>query len=381
MIFIQINFWIISNPQWYSYTRILRGIILENKYEIVKNGIKDAIISGEYQISDKLPTESELMQKFSVSRYTVRRAIGDLQNEHFVYRIQGGGMYVDDWQKQRNDQSNNKMIGIITTHIADYIFPNIISGIDRVVSNNGYSIIISNTHNNHDKERQSLIRMLDNDVDALIVEPTQSALENPNADIYERIKQSGLPLLFINATYRDLDFPSIGNEDKLAENQLIEKLFDKGHERILGIFQVDDMQGVHRMDGFVQAYQNHPDLSFESQILMYQSNDDMTKIFKKIVDILSEKDRPTAVACYNDQLAIQVIDVIKSLDLKVPNDVAVVGFDDYQLSKYIDPALTTVVHEKEKMGVDAGEMILKMLRGSEVQSISYQPELIIRDSI
>lgn len=353
---------------------------MENKYEIVKQGIKNAIISGEYHVSDKLPTESELMGRFNVSRYTIRRAIGDLQNEHFIYRIQGGGMYVDDWQTERVVQVNNKMVGVITTHIADYIFPNIISGIDRVVSNNGYSIIISNTHNNHDKERQSLIRMLDINVDALIVEPTQSALPNPNLDIYRRIKESGIPTLFINAHYADLDFPYIGTADTTAEQQLTEYLLKQGHKRILGIFQIDDIQGVHRMNGFVQAYSKHSEISYLSEIVMYQSSDEMAKIFDKISTMLARKDRPTAIVCYNDQLAIQLIDVIRSLDLKVPGDVAVVGFDDYQLSKFIEPSLTTMNHEKEKMGIDAGNMIIKMIQNEDVESMIYQPEMIVRKS-
>ena len=125
----------------------------EIKYEVVKKGIKEAIERGDYQVGEKLPTESDLMAKYQVSRYTVRRAVGELQNDHYVYRIQGGGMYVDDWQDSSTKRIiNNKMIGVITTHLADYIFPSIISGIDRAVSARGYSLIISNTHNNREKD-------------------------------------------------------------------------------------------------------------------------------------------------------------------------------------------------------------------------------------
>ena len=100
----------------------------EIKYEIVKKGLKEAIERGDYQVGDKLPTESDLMAQYQVSRYTVRRAVGELQNDHYVYRIQGGGMYVDDWQDSVQKRTiNNKMIGVVTTHLADYIFPSIIS--------------------------------------------------------------------------------------------------------------------------------------------------------------------------------------------------------------------------------------------------------------
>lgn len=61
------------------------------KYETVKQTLRNEIIDGKYKINEKLPTESELMKRFDVSRYTIRRAVDDLENEHYIYRIQGGG--------------------------------------------------------------------------------------------------------------------------------------------------------------------------------------------------------------------------------------------------------------------------------------------------
>lgn len=67
------------------------------KYENVKKSIIREITSGQYKVGDKLPTESILMTRYAVSRYTIRRAMGELENEHYIYRIQGGGMFVEDW--------------------------------------------------------------------------------------------------------------------------------------------------------------------------------------------------------------------------------------------------------------------------------------------
>lgn len=351
---------------------------MASKYETVKQGLKTTIIAGN--TGDKLPTESELMAQYQVSRYTIRRAVGELENERYIYRVQGGGMYINDWQTGSVRKTKNKMIGVIITHIADYIFPSIISGIDHVISDNGYSMILSNTHNEHEKERQSLINMLENNVAALIVEPTQSALPNPNVDIYEKIKASGIPVVFIDAHYNDFDFPYVETEDLDAEQQLTEYLFSLGHEKVLGIFQIDDLQGVHRMDGFIQAYRKHPKISYLSEMLMYQSSDKMANIFDRVSEIFRRDDRPTAITCYNDQLAIQIIDVIKSLDLRVPEDVSIVGFDDYQFSKGIQPSLTTIVHPKDQMGIDASTLLMKMINHEPVKSIIYPLKLKVRDS-
>lgn len=353
---------------------------MATKYETVKQKIRDNISSGKYQPGDQLPTESELMKKYSVSRYTIRRAMGELENEHFIYRVQGGGMFVENWRK-RDKPLNQKVVGVVATHLADYIFPSIISGIDRTLSSQGYSILLGNTHNDHDQERASLQRMLDSNVDGLILEPTQSARPNPNQDLYHQIEASNIPAMFIDAHYDNSPLPYIDTADRETEEKLINLLFDHGHERILGIYKVDDMQGVGRMQGYMDAYMSHPEASLKSNVIMYQSSDDVVQIFSKIAEYLKNDKRPTAIACYNDQLAIQVMDVVRSLGLKIPDDVSIVGFDDYLLSAYILPGLTTAAHPKDKMGMDAGNMILQLIKGQKVESKIYHPEIVERDSV
>lgn len=354
---------------------------MTTKYEKVKTNIRELIKSGQYEVGKQLPTESDLMKKYQVSRYTIRRAMGELENEHYIYRIQGGGMYVDNWQEAQNQKPNNKVIGVITTHLADYIFPSIISGIDRAIASSGYSILLSNTHNDQKQERQSLNQMINSDIDGLIIEPTQSALPNPNNDLYVKLRNSKFPTIFINAHYDNSSFPYLDVADRETEHKLINTLFDAGHRRILGVFKVDDMQGVDRMRGYLDAYTDHPKSLLQSDLVMYQSSDDVTNIFAQIARRLQVDQRPTAIACYNDQLTIQVMDVVRSIGLHIPTDVSIVGFDDYQLSAYVLPGLTTAAHPKNKMGMDAGTMILQRIAGKKVDPIIYHPKIIMRKSV
>lgn len=123
--------------------------------------------------------------------------------------------------------------------------------------------------------------MLDMKVAGLIIEPTQSALPNPNLDLYQEIKKRQIPTIFLNATYPDLDFPALVVNDKPAEKQLIEHLFIQGHHNILGIFQVDDQQGVARMNGYLEAYQNNSKYALDSQIIMYHASDPLELLEKR----------------------------------------------------------------------------------------------------
>lgn len=156
---------------------------------------------------------------------------------------------------------------------------------------------------------------------------------------------------------------------------------DQGHERILGVFQVDDVQGVNRMNGFINAYQAHPQITLKSNIVMYRSTDPIKEVLAQVEQHIRTDKRPTAIVCYNDQLAIQVIDLVKSMDLSIPDDISITGFDDYQLGRYMDPAITTMVHEKERMGHDAARLLINMIEKEPAESIMYDPELIVRNSV
>ncbi|WEV38911.1 GntR family transcriptional regulator [Lactobacillus sp. ESL0680] len=354
---------------------------MKSDYLTIKETLKKEITFGHFQINQKLPTETELMQQFNKSRYAVRKALTELQNEHLIYKVQGSGMFIQDWNKKWQVNPESKTIGLICTHIADYIFPKIISQIDNEISEKEYSLLLANTHNQPSKERESLIKMLDSQVAGLIIEPSESAKTSPNLDIYKRIAKSKIPLLFINAEYSKLNFPSITNDDKKAETELIKYLLKLGHQRILGIFQVDDLQGVHRMDGFVEAYQETNSNLSNSSIIMYNSHDPFQAISKKIAFYLKDSQKPTAIACYNDSLALLVLDMLKKMQLKVPEDISLVGFDDFDSAAYLTPSLTTMNYERTSVGKEAGQGILKLIHGKKLKSIVHYPKLKIRASV
>lgn len=349
---------------------------MEVKYETVKQTLRNEIIDGKYKINEKLPTESALMKRFNVSRYTIRRAVGDLENEHYIYRIQGGGMFVQDWQRDWTKSEKNKIIGVISTHMADYIFPSIISGIDSIVTEQGYSMIVGNTLNDHKRERQTILNMLDLQIAGLIIEPTESAMPNPNLDLYRQVQKYKIPTILFHSTYPGFDFPSLLTKDREAEEGLVKYLFSLGHTNILGVFQIDDQQGVDRMAGMIKAYQDNNIPTTKSNVIMYQSSENYEDIIKKIDMMLNSNNDITTIACYNDRLATRVISHLQKQGKQVPTDISVIGFDNYEMAQIISPSLTTANHPKRQLGEDAGKMILKMIAGEEVTSKVYTPTII-----
>ncbi|CAM3181239.1 GntR family transcriptional regulator, arabinose operon transcriptional repressor [Lactobacillus bombicola] len=354
---------------------------MKSDYIAITETLRNEITLGSFKTNQKLPTENELMQRFQSTRYSVRKALIELQNEHLIYKVQGSGMYIQDWNKKWQANPKSKIIGLICTHIADYIFPKIISQIDAVIEPAGYSLLLANTHNYPDKERFNLIKMLDSQVAGLIVEPSESAKPCPNSDIYRRIAKSKIPLLFINAKYAEFDFPAITNSDRASEKELITYLLKQGHKNILGIFQIDDCQGVERMQGFIAAYQSSNINLTNSNLIMYNSHDSFSIISQKIDVYLKSKQVPTAIACYNDELAVLVIDKLKNKNIKIPQDISVVGFDNFDSATYLSPSLTTMNYQRTLVGKEAGKGILTLIKGKKFSSIVHQPQLQIRDSV
>lgn len=349
------------------------------KYQQLKEHIIDIIDSRELKPGEKIWSENELADRFQMSRHTVRQAIGELVNEGWLYRIQGKGTFV----AKRCDHkfSQTKTIGVMTTYLNDYIFPAIIRGIDIVLSQQGYNIVLSCTYNEHEKERMCLENFYNRGIDGLIVETTKSALPNPNLDLYRKLNDKGIPILFIHGFYKELDYPYIVEDDTEAGYLAAEHLIDLGHTRIGGIFKADDIQGHYRFAGFRKACQESGLELPDTRILWFSTGEEKDKLEGSDNRLQQLLEECSALICYNDQIAVRVLDRARSIGIIVPDDLSLVSFDDSQLAIASEVKLTTIAHPQEKLGEEAARAILQMIVGEkDYHSLKMKPRLVIRGS-
>jgi len=351
------------------------------KYKIIKNDIEKKIINEEYPIDSKIPSEMNLREEYNVSRHTVRQSISELVNDGYLIKVHGSGTYVSDAYLQKSTKKI-KTIGVITTYLSDYIFPSIIRGIEKELSKHKYSLMLSSTHNDVDSERASLENMFQHDVDGLIIEPTKSNLLNPNLNYYLDIANKEIPLLMLHASYDELEAPSISMDDKDASKIATEHLIDLGHEKIAMVTKSDDLQGKKRLKGYISAL-NDAKMSFENDYVLLFETEKKDELLKNIHKLLTSENSPTAIVCYNDQIAVRVIQQIEGLGLKIPDDISIVSHDDSFLStSYPGVNLTSVKHPKEEMGKVAAQWIINAIEDSSFGRgpVVLSPELIVRDS-
>lgn len=353
------------------------------KYEQVKESIKADILEGKVVPHQKIGSETELINRFKVSRQTVRQAIGELENEGWLYREQGRGTFCADRTKWIKGNQADKTIAIIMTYIRDGIFPSIIRGAESYLSEEGYSILLASTNHNIEREKKCLQNMLTRRVDGLIVEPTKSAVPNPNIGYYLNIESNGIPYVMINAFYPEISPISLTMDDESGGFKATEHLIRLGHKKIAGIFKTDEMQGVNRMKGFIRAHREAKLEMLPNTIIPFVTKEKYASPKEEILAMLQQdkSSRPTAVFCYNDEVAFLVYAEARKLGLRIPEDLSLVGFDDSHFASMNEIKFTTVKHPKSIMGEDAAKMIIDLTKGIEgLRPVVYPPELIVRNS-
>lgn len=361
---------------------------MKTKYSIVKDYIKSKIQDGTYKPNQKINSESELMKQFGVSRHTVRLAIGDLVTEGWLYRKQGSGTFCAEWSEAKEEKGNtqHKSIAIVTTYISDYIFPSIIRGAEARLSEEGYQVSIFSTNNNYENERKILQKILSQNFDGVIVEPTKSAYANPNINYYLEMERLGIPYLMIHAYYDELEPVRIIIDDEKGGFIQTEHLINLGHENIIGCFKTDDAQGSNRMKGYLKAHRQYQLPIDPKNIITYDTENKSTKPVEELQAILAKEDHPfTAIVCYNDELVMRLMDVLRTNGKQIPDDISIVGYDDSLFAELTEVKLTSVIHPKSKMGVMAADVILELIEDNsltdyEEKSVVFTPELIVRES-
>ncbi|RKP53099.1 GntR family transcriptional regulator [Cohnella endophytica] len=353
------------------------------KYLQLKEEILSWIAGGRYRPGDKLPSENELADQFSLSRQTVRQSIGELVQEGWLAREQGKGTFVSRQSPERRNAMGNRTVGIITTSISDYIFPSIVRGVEAALKEQGYRLLLSSTDQRKDRERECLEMMLSHSVCALIVEPTKSAEGNPNFDNYMAIEDHGIPMLMINESYPDLECPSVRVDDDAGGHMAANHVLELGHRRIAGFFKTDDLQGVRRMKGFMRACREHQIQPDGSMIVRYSTEDKEERPQRMLRELLQSEQRPTAIVCYNDQLAVSLLDTVRELGLRIPEDLSVIGYDDSFLATATEIKLTTIEHPKSEIGKRAANLLIAQLERGEApppKELLFAPKLIVRQS-
>ncbi len=342
--------------------------------------LRQRIIEGSWrETGTQLPTEPELCAEFDVARGTVRQALSMLEQEGYVRRELGRCTFVD-WNRDQPPtrvQPTLNQIGFIVPYVRDSFIPSILLGVERTATDRGMSVIFQHVENDPAQQKIQLQEMAARRIAGAILYPTDSAHMDSVADVM----RSGLPVVLIDRYMRGTPSDYVMADHFGGALQATQHLIALGHERIGFVSWDDDSISMeHRAAGYRQAMMESG-LTVDTRLCCEVPSYPEIPL-EPVKEYLTRDPRLTAVFAANDQIALALYRAARAIGMRVPDDLALVGFGDIDLVAHLDVPLTTVTLPSYEIGAQAVEMLLRRIdqHPQNWQRMILPTSLVIRES-
>ena len=279
-------------------------------------------------------------------------------------------------------------IGMVIGDIANPFAAELARGVREVLEDRGYTLFICISEQSPKEEIQALDSLADHRADGIIV--ATRASKSGNERLAELI-DSGIPVSLIGRDFHHEQADLVLADNLRGGYDATRHLIDSGHKRI-GFIGVSLTHGLRlkRFQGYLEALKDHG-VDVEDQLIVggREVGDQMPGYsteemgYDGMMKLLELKERPTAVFARNDFTAMGAINAIKRAGLRIPDDIALIGYDDIPLASYASPALTTVRQPTRELSRSAAELLVDRIEGDREKprvEKTFQCELIIRES-
>ncbi len=324
----------------------------------------------------------DLAQRLGVSIATVSRA---LRNSHEVgdemkQRIQALAKemnYRPNPFAQSLRKEAPRIIGVVLPNLVTHYYAAVLDGIEDYARKEGYSVFSSNSHEDHEREEEAVDSFISLHCEGIIACLAQDTVDYSH---FEEIHKMGIPLVFFARTCLPELFSSVVADGDVAAQKATQHLIDTGSRRIAFIGGPNHLDMVRRRKhGYIEALHENRIPIDRSLVVCDKIDFDVAR--EATVRLLSRADRPDAILAFNDIITYAAFDAIKAMNLRIPEDVAIIGFTDGDSAAFVTPKLTTIMDKAYEQGYKACELLLRNINGDKRIYREVVPmTLMIRDS-
>lgn len=345
------------------------------KYELVKGYIMDHIGGSQFKPHDRIPSEAELAEALDVSSITVRKALSDLVNEGVIYRVRGKGSFIAD-KKSEAPSSISRLVAFIIsgTEIYDSSYMQIIKGIQSRLDPYNYRLVIEFIENNVSQEDELISKINPSDYSGLLI---YSSDPNAAKSYLKLLQIEKMPFVMLDRYPSGMPVNSIVCNNQDGAFEATEYLLDLGHRRIgFAAYDFHLSSEVDRFNGYRNALAS-AGLVEDSSVHFLEKELD----YSKLVPLIKRREL-TALFCVNDRKALEAVDQLTSLGVRIPEEISIMGFDDFAGSKFSRVPLTTVKQDFGALGSESAKLLLDLIDGEAVGSkkIMLPTSLVVRES-
>lgn len=269
-------------------------------------------------------------------------------------------------------RQSSDVIGLIISDVTNAFFTSVIRGVEDVAHQNHYTVVLCNTDEDPEKERYYVEVMLQRQVVGLIMAPTTG-----NHEYLQDLMNRGLRVVLLDRKAAGLDAPAVVLDNQRAAYEATAHLIELGHRRI-GV--VAGLAGLTTTQGRVAGYRQALAAAGipEDPELIVTGDSRLEGGGRAVSRLMEQPKRPTAVFVTNGLMTIGVMRALHEQGLNVPQDVALVGFDDFPWADAFHPRLTTVAQPTYELGAEAARLLLDP--AAPADDVVLPPRLIVRES-
>lgn len=354
----------------------------------IADRLAEAIERGDYPPGSRLPSEATLVRDLGVSRGTLRHALLALRSRGLIEAVPARGTFVRSGSPA-SGETRRRVVGVVVPSVATPYIPDLLVGVEDELHSRGYSMLVGSTGATREQQAGRVRRIVDEGVGGLIAYPIDY---EPDPALFLQLASNGLPIVLVDRHIIGQSFDAVLADNVGGAFAAVRHLVGQGHSRIAFV-STDNLSTtsvLERLQGYqhalaVSGIEPSPALVFTTLPVARPPGRDYRVASRdnaaRIATFLAHSDA-TAVFALHDHLALEVIEAARMIGRQVPDDLAVVGFDDDPLAGELAVPLTTVAQPRERIGRVAAGLVVDRIEGSraEVARMVLPVNLVVRRS-
>lgn len=331
-----------------------------------------------------MTTINDVAKKAGVSKSSVSRVL----NNNYEYMAEDTKKkilkameelnFVPNRVAQSLKKKTTKTIGIILSDISNPFWSEVLKGVQLECTNHGYSLMVSSSSENPEMEEENILNLKNRQVDGIIVNTA-----GQNFNLFTKLINEKYPIVFLDRFPQKMNVDTVTVNNILGASRSIQYLINQGHKRI-GIISYpikNKSPRIDRLEGYKQTLEKNG-ISVDEELIKICDQENGSGVIAT-KELLSLKNKPTAIFSTNTILNLEALIGIKESGFRIPEEISLIGYDDYPWVPLLDPPLSTVAQPAFEMGVKAANLLIQKIKSEKRDApkiIQLDPELIIRKS-
>ena len=304
-------------------------------------------------------TIQDVAKKANVSVATVSRVMNGNypvkpETREAVLKVIKELNYIPNMQARELTKRKSNTIGVIVPSINNMFFTELVDGIENELRVNSLSLILACTNDYSAEEQQCVNNLIARNVSGIIV--VGPNIDNIKSGFYKKISHK-IPLVFINSEFTDSNISYVSNDEASGAEIALNYLKDNNHKDIAFVRGRDSYSYDIKEKVYLEFMNKHRFLNTKViNIGNGNTSETVDNTMNTFIDILKDYSFTSVFAC-NDLMAVGILNACKKLDIKVPEELSIIGYDNISLSKFVEPKLTTVDQNMFLLGSNAAQLL------------------------